>query len=77
MFGNETTRILNSYINNPSQFRHITLFLDGHHNKITLEDIDIKKTELYSYKLKKNGLNTQFIIDSNDIVVYVSESLPC
>lgn len=77
MFGNETTRILNSYINNPPQFKHVTLFLDGHHNKITLEDIDIEKTELYSYKLRKNGLNTQFIIDTNDIVVNVSKSLPC
>lgn len=77
LFGNEKTRILNSYVKNPEFFKHITLLLDGHHNKITLEDIDLKKTELYSYKLRKNGLNTQFIIDMNNICVYISESLPC
>ncbi|KAI9243534.1 hypothetical protein EDC94DRAFT_668986 [Helicostylum pulchrum] len=29
------------------------------------------------WKLKKPGLNTQFVIDLNEIVVFVSESLPC
>ncbi|KAI8967664.1 hypothetical protein BDB01DRAFT_691375, partial [Pilobolus umbonatus] len=31
---------------------------------------------LYSYKLKTNGLNTQFVIDCNNICVYISDSLP-
>lgn len=55
----------------------MTLFLDGHHSKIAYQDINLEKTDFYSYKLKTNGLNTQFIIDCNDICVYMSNSLPC
>lgn len=51
--------------------------LDGHHNRIIYQDIHLDKKDLYSWKLKNNGLNTQFIIDINRICVYISESLPC
>lgn len=53
------------------------MLLDGHHNKIIYEDITMDKKDLYSWKLKKPGLNTQFIIDINKIVVFVSDSLSC
>lgn len=76
-FSNVRIRILTSYLKNPKMVKHVTLLLDGHHNKIIYEDIDVDREEMYSWKLKKPGLNTQFIIDLNKIVVYVSESLPC
>lgn len=76
-FSNSTTRLIYSKLYNPKHFEHCTLLLDGRHNKIIIEDIDLDKKELYSYKLKKNALNTQFVIDSAGYIVYVSESLPC
>lgn len=77
MFSNVNIRNLSSRIKNPDNYKHVTLFLDGHHNRITLEDIDIDKTDLYSYKLQKHGLNTQFVIDCNDMAVFISESKEC
>jgi hypothetical protein len=76
-FSNKNIRVLSSYINNPELLKHVTLLLDGHHNKIIYENIDINKEEMYSWKLRKPGLNTQFILDLNKIVIYVSDSLPC
>lgn len=76
-FSNSITRLLYSKLYNPKNFEHCTLLLDGRHNRIVIEDIDLNKKDLYSYKLKKNALNTQFIIDSAGYIIYVSESLPC
>lgn len=76
-FSNIKIRLLSSYIKNPDLFKQCTLIMDGHHNKITYENIDCNKKDLYSWKLKKNGLNTQFVIDNNNMVLYISESLPC
>lgn len=74
---NKRIRLLNSYIKNPEMMKHVTLILDGHHNKIIYENVDFDRKDLYSWKLKKPGLNTQFIIDINDIAVFISDSLPC
>ena len=76
-FSNNDTRLLFSKIHNPPNFEHITMMMDGRTNKIIIEDIDLDKTDLYSYKLKKNGLNTQFVLTSEGFIIYVSESLPC
>jgi hypothetical protein len=76
-FSTNVLRLLSSKKMNPSLFDHVTLFLDGHHSKIAYQDINLEKTDLYSYKLKTNGLNTQFIIDCNNICVHMSNSLPC
>lgn len=75
-FSSSYTRLLYSSLNNPQNMRHVTMFLDGRHSKITIEDIDLDKKHLYSYKLKKNALNTQFIIDSAGYIIYISASLP-
>lgn len=75
-FSNSYTRLLYSSLHNPKNMKHVTLFLDGRHNKITLEDIELDKKNMYSYKLKKNALNSQFIIDSAGFIIYISESLP-
>jgi hypothetical protein len=74
---NKNIRLLSSYINNPELVKHVTLILDGHHNKIIYENVTVDQKTLYSWKLKSPGLNTQFIIDTNDIVVFISDSLPC
>jgi hypothetical protein len=76
-FSSPILRLLCAKKFNPSLVDNITLILDGHHNRIVYQDIFLDKKELYSWKLKKNGLNTQFIIDINKMCVYVSDSLPC
>lgn len=74
---NKNIRLISSFINNPDLVKHVTLILDGHHNKIIYENVTVNKKLLYSWKLKTPGLNTQFVIDVNDIAVFISDSLPC
>lgn len=76
-FSTKDIRLLSSYINNPQLLKHVTLMIDGHHNRISYANINVNNKELYSWKLKKPGLNTQFVIDSNDMCIYISKSLPC
>lgn len=76
-FSTPLLRLLCTKKVNPDALDNITLMLDGHHNRIIYQDINLDKKDLYSWKLKNNGLNTQLIIDINKICVYVSESLPC
>lgn len=76
-FSSPLLRLLCAKKFNPCILDNITLFLDGHHNRIVYQDINLDKKELYSYKLKRNGLNTQIMIDVNKICVYISDSLPC
>jgi hypothetical protein len=76
-FSSPVLRLLCAKKFNPNLFENITLLLDGHHSKIAYQDINLNKKELYSYKLKTSGLNTQFIIDVNKMCLYVSNSLPC
>lgn len=76
-FSSPTLRLLCAKKLNPELLDNITLILDGHHNRIVYQDIFLDKKELYSWKLKKNGLNTQFLIDINKMCIYISDSLPC
>lgn len=76
-FSNLNIRLLTSYIKNPKLLEQCTLIMDGHHNRICYENIYVNNKELYSWKLKKPGLNTQIVIDNNNMVLYVSDSLPC
>lgn len=76
-FSNINIRILTGKIKNPELLKNVTLLLDGHHNKIIYENIDVDRRDLYSWKLNKPGLNTQFVIDNNGMVLYISDSLPC
>lgn len=76
-FSSPLLRLLCAKKTNPGVIDNVTLILDGHHNRIIYQDIHLDKNELYSWKLKNNGLNTQFIIDINRICVYISDSLPC
>jgi hypothetical protein len=76
-FSSHTLRLLCAKKFNPSLLDNVTVLIDGHHNRITYQDINLDKKELFSYKLKRNGLNTQFIIDINKMCIYISDSLPC
>jgi hypothetical protein len=76
-FSSPILRLLCAKKFNPSLVDNITLLLDGHHNRIVYQNVFLDKKELYSWKLKKNGLNTQFLIDVNKMCIYVSDSLPC
>lgn len=76
-FTSSVLRLLCAKKFNPNLLDNVTLILDGHHNRIVYQDIFLDKKELYSWKLKKNGLNTQFIIDINKMCIYISDSLPC
>jgi hypothetical protein len=76
-FSSPILRLLCAKKFNPSLVDNITLILDGHHNRIVYQNIFLDKKELYSWKLKKNGLNTQFLIDVNKMCIYISDSLPC
>lgn len=77
MFSNIQIRILNAKMNNPMRLKNVTLMLDGYDSKISYQDINFDKKRLYSYKFKSSGLRTQFIIDINNFIIYISKSLPC
>ena len=70
-------RILSARKYNPELFSHVPLFLDGHDSRINYSDMHINHSRLYSYKLKKSGLRTQFLSDVNNIVVNISNSDFC
>lgn len=76
-FSSPLLRLLCAKKFNPNLLDNVTLFLDGHHNRIEYQDINLDKKELYSWKLKRNGSNTQIIIDVNKMCIFVSDSLPC
>lgn len=77
MFSNIKIRILSSRLYNPSPFKHVTMFLDGHDSRIEYQNINIHKKELYSFKFKKPGVRTQVLTDINDMIIYVSSSKYC
>lgn len=77
MFSNLKIRILSAKIKNPKNFKNITLMLDGHDSAIAYDKPDISKLKKWSYKLKSSGIRTQVLIDINENVISVSESLLC
>lgn len=77
MFSNIRIRILSSLINNPTSFKNVTLYIDGHDGKVKYYDPDTKTMDIKSYKLDGPGLRTQIITDSNQMILYVSKSEKC
>ena len=75
MFSNIKIRIISARQFNPDLFKHVTLILDGHDTRASYPMAD--KSSLYSYKLKKSGFRTQICTDINDMVLFVSKSVPC
>ncbi|CAO3651487.1 unnamed protein product [Mucor hiemalis] len=76
MFSCVSLRI-NSANNNPINFKHVTLFMDGHDSRIDYLNKNISKEDMYSFKFKKSGVRTQVISDMNEIILFVSDSMPC
>ena len=75
MFSNIHMRIKSAMEFNPSTFKHVTLFLDGHDTRGT--NINQDTASYYSYKLKKPGFRTQVVADVHKMVLFVSRSRPC
>jgi hypothetical protein len=75
MSSNIKIRILSAKEYNPSSFKTVTLYLDGHDTRG--KEIGSRSRDGYSYKLKKAGFRTQVCIDVNRLVLFVSDSLPC
>jgi hypothetical protein len=76
MFSNIKIRLLNGMIENPDLFNQVTIHLDGHDKRGMVYGAE-DKSIYYSYKLKKNGFRTQVAIDTNGMVLFVSDSQPC
>lgn len=77
MFSTIGYRIYTSNKKNPANFKHVTLFLDGNDTRIDYTEKDIRKSDMYTYKFKNSGVRTQVICNMNEIVLYVSNSMPC
>lgn len=75
MFSNVRIRLLSAAQKNPADFRHVTLFLDGHDTRASYSGAS--SSAMYSYKLKKSGFRTQVCIDVNDMILFMSEPAPC
>ena len=75
-FSSQYFRLLCAQLYNPDLVKHVTLLLDGHDSRISYNNRDIPRPDFWSYKLRKPGLRTQFIIDVNEMVIYVSPSYP-
>lgn len=76
-FSNDIIRALSASLYNPQNFRSITLYMDGHDNRIVYENVETDKKKLYSYKLKKPAIRTQMCSDVNEMFIYISQSMPC
>ncbi|KAL1925909.1 hypothetical protein VTP01DRAFT_7248 [Rhizomucor pusillus] len=77
MFSNVKIKVLCATHINPSEFKHLTLLLDGHDTRASYLRSGDDHGSFYSYKLKKGGLRSQFCIDVNGKVIFVSDASPC
>ncbi len=75
MFSTITIRLLSAKQKNPPPFQHVTLHLDGHDTRATYKGES--SADMYSYKLKKSGLQTQVVMDCNGMALWVSKSASC
>lgn len=75
MFSSIKLRLLLAKVQNPPNFKQITMHLDGHDTRATY--IHGTSEELFSFKLKKSGFRTQVLMDLNSMILAVSKSEPC
>jgi hypothetical protein len=75
MFSNIRIRLLSAMQKNPTEFRHVTLMLDGHDTRASYRGES--SASMYSYKFKKSGFRTQVCMDINGMILFVSDSFPC
>jgi hypothetical protein len=77
MFSNIKIRILSALIKNPKNYKNITIMLDGHDTTIEYDKPDISTQKKWSYKLKSSGIKTQVLIDTNEMILSLSDSQLC
>jgi hypothetical protein len=77
MFSNIRIRILSAIVNNPTPFKNVTLYIDGHDGKIKYYDPDTRTKDIKSYKLDGPGLRTQIVTDTNKMIVFISNTEKC
>ncbi len=81
MFSSPAIRVCSALLNNPEEFKCVTLYADGHDARINYssqyETEGFKHSSFYSYKLKESGLCTQVMMDINGMFLLVSSSEPC
>ncbi|KAI9466542.1 hypothetical protein BX667DRAFT_523863 [Coemansia mojavensis] len=75
MFSTDKLRVASASLNNPENFKHITLMVDGHDSRALHNGGN--KAALYSYKLKKSGYRTQLCIDTNGMILLLSPTVEC
>ncbi len=79
-FSTPQIRVLHAKLNNPSEFKTITAYLDGHNTRIdyhNLYEIYESKKHMFSFKLKKSGLKTQLVLNVMKFWIAVSDSVDC
>jgi len=76
MFSNVKIRVISAKENNPEEFKHITMMIDGHDSRATYLNARSRE-DYYSYKLKKSGFRTQVGMDINGMILFVSKASPC
>lgn len=76
-FTNNIIRVLSAKMKNPKKLKNITCFVDGYDSRISYQDIHFDKSRMYSYKFKDSGYRTQFLVDINNFIMFISESVPC
>lgn len=75
-FSTNIIRILTSRLNNPKRLKNVTCFLNEYDSRICYKDIHFDRKRLYSIDFNSSGYKTQFIIDSNMFILYVSFPSP-
>ena len=76
-FTNNIIRLLYAKLNNPIKIKNVTCYIDGYDSRIAYQDLRFDKKRLFSHKFKKSGFRTQFLIDINRFIIFVSPSVPC
>ena len=69
MFSNIKISVLSTKIRNPTLFKTVTPFLDGHDTRG--KKIGTRSEDGYSYKFKKSGFHTQVWIDINGMILFI------
>ena len=77
-YSSEILRIFTWKLNNPIEFKNITMLGDGHDNRIDYSNkkmiSNLKNNQLISFKNKKTCSRTQIFIDLNSFPIYVSKT---
>jgi hypothetical protein len=83
MFSSPIICTVSAHLNNPDDFKGITMYLDGHDNRVDYsllrqrDALNSGQTDLYSHKFKAAGVRTQALADINRMILAVSKTEKC